>query len=253
MAGIDVKNKIVLVTGANRGIGLALVEGFLAAGASKVYSAVRRLHSVDDLVKKHTGGEIVPIYIDIGKPETIHQAAVTANDVDIVVCNAGILDLVEPLSKDFSESLQKQFDLNVFGLVHMSQAFSPILEAKGCGGTGLVQINSTSSLRCPGPKFTGYAASKAAAFAITQGLRASLTNTLVVSVHPGPIATDMVDQFNARHRSEPASQVADAVIQALSEGQFLVYTDTFSKNMGTEYQNFAEKVVLPTSAPPPSS
>jgi len=68
-----------------------------------------------------------------------------------------------------------------------------------------------------------------------------------MSVHPGPIATDMVDQFDGRSKSESPSQVVDAIVQGLKEGTFLVYTDTFSKNMGDSYQTFATDVVEPSS------
>ncbi len=117
-----------------------------------------------------------------------------------------------------------------------------------------VQINSTSSLRCPGAHFTGYAASKSAAYSIVQGLRSSTHNTLIVSVHPGPIATDMVDQFGARDRSEPAEQVAEAIVEALKEGSFLVFPDTISKKIGEAYMPYmyaeATCIVLPTTKPP---
>mmetsp|Transcript_46170 Transcript_46170/g.88923 ORF Transcript_46170/g.88923 Transcript_46170/m.88923 type:complete len:203 (+) Transcript_46170:2-610(+) len=196
--------------------------------------------------------------MDMSDPTTIRRAAEIAQDVDLVVNNAGILDIAEPLGKDddndadkgndaFVVSLEKQMNVNVFGLVHMAQQFGPILERHAVEGRGkgaFVQINSTSSLRCPAPSFSGYAASKAVAFSITQGLPGSLPNTLVLSVHPGPIATDMVDQFGGRDRSEPPQQVFEAILHALEEGnQFMVYTDTFSRNMGEDYKDFAKKHV----------
>jgi NAD(P)-dependent dehydrogenase (short-subunit alcohol dehydrogenase family) len=243
----DIQDKIVLVTGANRGIGKALVEGFLGKGAAKVYAGVRILSNANDLVQKYGSNRVVPIHMDLSDPSSIHQAAEISYNVDLVVNNAGVLELVDPLDKDFLKGLQHQLEVNLYGLVHIAQAFCPILEKKQSGA--FVQINSTSSLRCPGSKFAGYAASKAAAFGFLQGLRNSLTNTLIVSVHPGPIATDMVDQFAGRGRSEPPSQVADAVIDALKEGHFLVYTDTFSRSIGEAYQQFADTVIEPTSKP----
>ena len=251
---IDIRGCVVLINGANRGIGKAILEGFLQHGASKVYAAVRSVSSVDELVERYGKDRVMPIQLDVTDQTSIDQAAAIAQDVDIVVNNAGILDLTEPMgerSREFIPSMQKQMDVNVFGLVRMAQAFIPMLEKKSSGGA-FVQINSTSSLRCPGAHFTGYAASKAAAYSVVQGLRSSAHKTAIVSVHPGPIATDMVDQFGARSRSEPAEQVADAIVEALGEGEFLVFPDSISRKIGQAYMPFAESIVLPTTNPPSS-
>ena len=249
---VDVRGRVVMVNGSNRGIGRAILEGFLQRGASKAYAAARSVTSVEDLVERYGRDRVIPIRLDVTDQSSIDEAAAIAQDVDVVVNNAGILDLIEPLgeqSHEFVASLQRQMDVNVLGLVRMSLAFLPILEKKS-GGGAFVQINSTSSLRCPGAHFTGYAASKAAAYSIVQGLRSSTHNTLIVSVHPGPIATDMVDQFGARDRSEPAEQVAEAIVEALKEGSFLVFPDTISKKIGEAYMPYAEAIVLPTTKHP---
>lgn len=248
----DVRDKVVLVTGSNRGIGLSIIEGLLNAGAAKAYAGVRTLSSADKLVQTYGSDRVVPVHMDLSDPRTIRSAAEMAQDVELVVNNAGVLDIAEPPNGDgdgdgtaFLASLKNQMEVNVFGLVHVAQAFGPLLERRG--GGAFVQINSTSSLRCPTPAFAGYAASKSAAFSITQGLLGSLPNTRVLSVHPGPIATDMVDQFNGRDKSEPPEQVFEAIVGALEKGdQFLVYTDTFSRGMGEDYRDFAQKHVTGT-------
>ena len=178
----DIKDKICLVSGANRGIGLAILEGLHRHGASKVYAGVRTLSSVDQLVAKY-GSKVVPLKLDKSNPATIKETANVAQDVQCVVNNAGILVLAEPFANggdeakndEFVDALQNQMDVNVVGLVRMAQAFTPILEKNG--GGAFVVINSASSMRCPGSAsgrsgatFTGYAASKAASYAITQGL-----------------------------------------------------------------------------------
>ena len=261
----DVKNKICLVTGANRGIGLAILEGLFKHGAAKVYAAVRTPSSADGRVAKYGSDKVVAIKLDKSDPASIKEAAKVAQDVQLVVNNAGILVLAEPFAnggdeaknEEFIDALQSQMDVNVMGLVRMAQAFTPILEKNG--GGAFVVINSASSMRCPGSAsgrsgatFTGYAASKAASYSITQGLRASLPNTLVVSVHPGPIATDMVAQYGATGRSETPDVIPESIVKALKEGTFLVYPDGAAQNIGNAYENFADTIILPETVPPMS-
>ena len=141
----DIKDKTALVTGANRGIGKAIVESFLNHGATKVYAAVRNLDSAAPLVEKY-GNKVIPVQIDLAKPETLTAAAEIMRDVQVVVNNAGVLRSSTPLSNDAIESLEFEMKVNVYGLIRMAQAFAPILKANG--GGAFVQLNSVASLKC---------------------------------------------------------------------------------------------------------
>ena len=237
----DVKDKVVLVTGANRGIGRAIVEGAVQRGAKKVYAAVRRLESADSLVDKF-GDLVVPIHVDLEKPETIRAAASAANDVQVVINNAGVLKNADPLSDHAVDSLLYEINVNVVGLIHIAQAFAPVLKSNG--GGAFAQLNSVASVKAFAD-FATYSASKAASYSITQSLRDKLTEqgTHVVSVHPGPIATDMADSAGLGEIAEPPSLVADAIFQAMQDGEFHAYPDTMAKQVGQAYQSFAESVV----------
>ena len=107
-------------------------------------------------------------------------------------------------------------DVNVNGLIRMAQAFAPVL--KNNGGGALIQLNSVASIKNFAP-FTTYCASKAAAYSVTQSLKDLLgeQNTQVMSVHPGPIATDMADHAGMGDMAEPPSLVADAIVEALGD------------------------------------
>jgi len=239
--GINVNGSVVLVTGANRGIGKAITEALIDAGASKVYAAVRRVESAQALIDAH-GEKVVALQVDLEQPETIRAAARAAGDVRIVINNAGVLRTSSPLDADAFENLNFEMNVNVYGLMHMAQAFAPVL--KHNGGGAFVQLNSVASMKTFAD-FTTYCASKAASYSITQGLRDKLSDqhTLVISVHPGPIATDMADDAGLGEMGEPPSVVADAVLAGLESGTFHVFPDSFAKQIGSAYAGFAESIV----------
>ncbi len=237
----DVDGKIALVTGANRGIGKAIVESLLQHGAAKVYAAVRDLDSAAPLVEAH-GSKVVPLAIDLSQPDTIVAAAKFADDVQLVVNNAGVLKNATPLADDAIDSLKFEIDINVIGLMRMAQAFAPVLKANG--GGAFAQLNSVASIK-NFADFATYSASKAASYSITQALRDLLDEqgTAVVSVHPGPIATDMADNAGLTEIAEPPSLVGDGIVAALKAGDFHLFPDTMAKQIGEAYRSFAENVV----------
>jgi NAD(P)-dependent dehydrogenase (short-subunit alcohol dehydrogenase family) len=237
----DIKDKTALVTGANRGIGKVIVETFLEKGAKKVYAAVRNLDSAAPLVEQY-GERVEAIYIDLTKPETITAAVQHAKDVEVVVNNAGVNKHSTPLDKDALNSLNFEMDINVCGLIRMAQAFAPVLKTNS--GGAFIQLNSVASIKNFVPIAT-YSASKAAAYSITQALRDLLSEqgTVVISVHPGPIATDMLVASGMMEIAEPPSVVANGIVAALHSGNFHVFPDTMAMQIEGAYQNFAENII----------
>lgn len=236
-----VQGKTALVTGSNRGIGKAILQSLLQHGAAKVYAAVRTPSSVADLATS-SAGKVVPLELDLGKPATIQAAAAQAKDVHLVINNAGVLKAANPLAPDALDNLDYEFDVNVRGLIRMAQAFAPVLKANG--GGAFVQLNSVASLKCFAD-FATYSASKAAAYSLTQGLREVLgkQGTHVISVHPGPIATDMANEAGLGEIAEPPSLVADGIVAALASGAFHVFPDSMARTFWEKYQGFAQAIV----------
>ncbi len=240
----ELKNRVALVTGANRGIGKAIVESFIAHGASKVYLAVRNIDSTKELVDRY-GDKVVPLYVDVAQEESIKALAKQANDVSIVVNNAGILEVEDPLGENAENALLRELNVNVIGLLRMAQAFYPVLEKNTVDdeGSAFVQLNSVVSIK----NFHGvttYSASKAAAYSITQGLRESFEpqGIQVLSVHPGPIATDMAAQIGVED-GEPATVVSEGIISALQSGDFHLFPDTVAKEFEGAYQSYAKSMI----------
>ena len=124
----------------------------------------------------------------------------------------------------------------------MAHAFAPVLKANG--GGAFVQLNSVASIK----NFLGlstYSASKAAAYSITQGLRDQLEEqgTRVISVHPGPIDTDMGDEAGLKDIAEPPSLVSEAIIAALASDNFHAYSGSMAQMFGDAYHSYAENIV----------
>ncbi|WP_269525987.1 SDR family oxidoreductase [Coraliomargarita parva] len=239
----NIENKTILVTGANRGIGKTITATLLDRGASRVYAAVRRVDTLKPLLEQY-GDRVIPLEVDLQDNASIQAAAKRASDVDIVINNAGVLQTTPLLSEGSIDSLKYEQDINVYGLIRIAIAFAPVLKSNG--GGAIVQLNSVASIKSF-EELATYSASKAASYSITQALRALLEDqgTQVVSVHPGPIVSDMSITAGMDDIAEPPTVVADAIIEALQSGTFHVYPDAVAKQLGSAYQSYAEAIIEP--------
>lgn len=239
-----IRDKIALVTGANRGIGKAIVESFLKHGAKKVYLAVRDPKSTAALEEQY-GPQVKTIQADVSDAASIKALAEAAQDVEVVVNNAGVLQMEDLFSTNAEAALKKEMSVNVFGLLYVAQAFEKILKSnKGA----LVQLNSVASIK----NFTDastYSASKAAAYSITQGLKDKFAEhgVVVLSVHPGPINTDMGQQVGFEEM-DSASNVSEGIVASLEAGEFLLFPDPMAKQFASVYQSYADAMITAEAA-----
>lgn len=235
-----IKDKVAFVTGANRGIGKSIVESLFKHGAKKIYLAVRNIDSTKELEQQY-GDKVVTIQTDVSSTESVNKAAANAKDVDLVINNAGIMLSTTPLADNILESLAKEMDVNVFGLVRIANAFADTLERNQ---GALVQLNSIASLKNVLQETT-YSASKAAAYSITQGLKDTFEpkGIQVLSVHPGPIATDMGNRVGFGDLA-PADAVSEGIINSLAKGDFFLFPDDIAKMFEGAYQSYADNIIL---------
>jgi NAD(P)-dependent dehydrogenase (short-subunit alcohol dehydrogenase family) len=213
---------VALVTGANRGLGAAFARGLLAAGAAKVYAAAR------DPAAVSVAG-VVPVRLDVTRPEEIAALARQLSDVTLLVNNAGIGEFGPLLADGALESLQRQFETNAAGPLRLVQAFAPVLARNG-GGAVVNMLSVLSWLTLPG-RSGGYSASKAAGWALSNALRQELRaqGTALLAVHAGFIDTDM-----ARGAPGPKldpDEVVRQALAALEAGQAELLADTTTRKV----------------------
>ena len=214
---MELNNAVVLVTGANRGIGAQFVAQLKERGASKIYAASR------DGAIDVDGVE--PIRLDITDPAQIQAAAAAAGDVTVLINNAGISTGTSVVSGDVTD-IKREMDTNFWGPLLMTQAFAPILKANG-GGAILNVVSALSWFTLPSAG--AYAASKAAAWSLTDSARLELADQgiQVIGVHMGLVDTDMAASTDAPKIS-PA-ELAGAGLDAIESGLDEVLGDDWSR------------------------
>jgi len=216
---MKIDGSIVLVTGANRGLGAALTEALLERGAAKVYAAVRQPETITD-------PRLVPIRLDLTDPVTIREAARVAPDVTLVINNAGISTRTQIL--DDEEGLRLELEVNYLGPVSVARSFAPVLAANG--GGALVNVLSVLSW-VSFPHVGGYSAAKSAMWAATNSLRQSLApqHTQVLAVHVGYMDTHMAAGVTGPKTAPQV--VAKATLDALEAGEHEVLADEVSRQV----------------------
>jgi NADP-dependent 3-hydroxy acid dehydrogenase YdfG len=235
---ISIKNKVVLVTGSNRGIGKAITEEMIKNGAKKVYATARNIESLDDLKKKY-GDKLVQVKLDVTSKEDIKNLSKIANDVEILVNNSGVFSQGSIGSENLLEGLKQNLDVNLYGVVNVTEALLSTIKSKESGAIVIV-----SSIAALGNMSYGqaYSISKAATHSLIQAYRGHFkdTNILVSGLYPGPIETDMTKDFDIV--KETPEQVGKATVQGIENGDEEIFTDSVSEHYGELYMR-APKLV----------
>ncbi|MGY2078972.1 SDR family oxidoreductase [Modestobacter sp. SYSU DS0657] len=217
---MDITGSVALVTGANRGIGRHFARQLLERGAAKVYATSRRPELVDV-----PGAEV--LRLDITDPESVAAAATAAGDVTLLVNNAGITTRANLVTGDLAE-IRREMDTHYFGTLDVVRAFAPVLAANG-GGAILNVLSALSWFSTDGAN--AYAAAKAAAWSLTNGVRLELTGqgTQVTGVVLGAADTDMMAGYTGP-MSDPAD-VVRAALDGVQAGDWEVLVDDWSRHV----------------------
>jgi short-subunit dehydrogenase len=212
-------NVVALVTGANRGIGRAYAERLARSGARRVYAGARDPAALSELAAQFPG-TIIPIELDVTKPDLAEAAARQCGDVNLLVNNAGIALGGGITERDSFDGARAEMEVNYFGTIEMTRAFAPILIANA--PSAIINVLSIASLIAT-PRLGSYGATKAAALAATRTIRAELSpkGVHVLAVMPGYVDTDMAAAFDVE-KITPET-VVDATFGALAAEEEEVY------------------------------
>jgi NAD(P)-dependent dehydrogenase (short-subunit alcohol dehydrogenase family) len=220
---MTIHGKTVLVTGANRGIGQALVDEALRRGAARVYAATRQPMT-------HSDDRVTRLTLDVTNPAQIRAAVERVGSLDVLVNNAG----VQPID-DLSgpAALEQALAVNLFGTYRVTQAFVPSLTRS----RGTIVNNVSLSALAPVPFAPGYSISKAAAFSLTQSLRMLLARrgVSVHSVLTGPTDTEMTRELEIP-KAAPES-VARAIFDGIENGEEDIFPDPLSQALAEGWRS----------------
>jgi NAD(P)-dependent dehydrogenase (short-subunit alcohol dehydrogenase family) len=226
---MKIADKTLLVTGANRGIGRALVEEALHRGAARVYAAARQPLAP-------TNARVTPLVLDVTNAAQIEEAVKKVESLDILINNAGVAVYDDLTDRD---ALERHFAVNFFGTYGVTQAFLPLLTR----ARGAIVNNLSVAALAALPVIPSYSISKAAAFSLTQSLRALLAGR-GVSVHAaltGPVDTDMSRGFEIP-KTSPAA-VAKGIVDGVERGDEEIFPDPMTEPMAESWRNGAVKAL----------
>ena len=226
---VGIADKSVLVTGANRGIGRALVEEALRRGAKRVYAGTRKPLADND-------SRVTPVSLDVTNAAQIEKAVEDVESLDVLINNAGVA-LYDDLGD--RSALEQHLAVNLFGTYAVSQAFLPLLIRSGGALVNNLSINALAPL----PLIPAYSISKAAAFSLTQSLRALLSGSGVTvhAVLTGPVDTEMTRGLDIP-KASPES-LAMAIFDGLEDDEEDIFPDPFSAAMAESWRDGTAKAL----------
>jgi NAD(P)-dependent dehydrogenase (short-subunit alcohol dehydrogenase family) len=227
MSTTAITAKTVLVTGANRGLGRALVEETLRRGAERVYAGAREPIA-------HPDNRVTPLIIDVTNFAQIQAAAERVESLDILINNAGVS---VPDDLGDRSAFERHLAVNLYGTLDVTRAFLPKVTRTRGRIVNVVSLGAIAAV----PVLPAYSVSKAAQLSLTQSLRALVAGAgvSVQVVMPGPIDTDMVRDLPVP-KTAPES-VARGVVDGIERGEEEIFPDPMSAALADGWRSGVAK------------
>jgi NAD(P)-dependent dehydrogenase (short-subunit alcohol dehydrogenase family) len=226
---VDIANKTILITGANRGLGRALVDEALQRGAKRVYAATRGAFQHDDR-------RVTQLTLDVINAAQIRQASGAVETLDILINNAGV---AIPDDLGSSDVITQHLDVNLLGLSEVTRAFLPLL----LRSKGAIVNNLSLAAIASVPVIPAYSVSKAAASNLTQSLRALLAHrgVTVHAVFLGPLDTDMSRGLDIPKTAPEVA--ASGIFDGLEKNEEDIFPDPVSQTLAEGWRGGAAKAL----------
>src|SRR5262245_58659328 len=224
---MNIDKKTVLITGGNRGIGRALVDEALRRGANRVYAGTRgALHHIDE--------RVTAVTLDVTNTAQVQAAVEKVDSLDVLINNAGVA-IYDDLS--IVDVIEQHLAVNLLGALKVTHAFLPLLTRSKGAIVNNLSLAGFAAL----PVIPAYSISKAAAFNMTQSLRALLAgqDVTVHAVILGPIDTDMNRDFDIPKAS--AETAAQGIFDGLQKGEQDIFPDPVSQSLAEAWRTGALK------------
>ena len=214
---MSLSNKVILVSGATRGIGAATVRELLKVGVGKIYAGARNVTSLPDFAD----ARVVPLQLDVTSDESVEKAAAMADDVDVLLNNAGTMGFGDWITSP-QEVIDADMNTNFYGTLRVIRAFAHGFISRGSGT--IANVVSIVGL-APVPVAAGYSASKAALQSLTQALRGTLEKSgiTVIGIYPGPVDTELAK--NIPLEKVTPEHAATNIVRGIEQGQTYIFPD----------------------------
>lgn len=217
----QIKGSTILITGADGGIGSALVDECIKLGAKKVYATGLKIDRLNKSFEKYK--EVVSVELDITNTEQVYKCAEQCADTNLLINNAGVELKIPFLDKRSSEAALFEMKVNYIGLIDMINAFTPNLEK--LNNAGIANILSLGALAIV-KRLGTYCASKAASHVLTETIREELKekNIQVSATYIGYVDTSMVPEETDTEKSTPKN-IAIGICRGINNNQDYIYPD----------------------------